>query len=54
MRWPASEPSADSEARPSEISEMSVLGAAHVERHEIGNAEQVGAAPAAGNAAGRA
>ena len=28
-------------------------GAAHVERHEVGNAEQIGAAPAAGNAAGR-
>ena len=29
-------------------------GATHVERHQIGNAEQVGAATAAGNAAGRA
>ena len=29
-------------------------GAAHVERHQIGNGEQVGAAPAAGNAAGGA
>ena len=28
-------------------------GAAHVERHEIGNAEEIGAAPAAGNAARR-
>ena len=28
-------------------------GAAHVERHEIGNAEQIGAAPAARHAAGR-
>ena len=53
MRWPASMPSAESEARPSEISEMSVLVPPMSNGTRSGMSEQIGAAPGAGNAAGR-